>query len=257
MMALAKDSLPGSIPFLMVAFVVGLILLHRPPTRHWGHRWLLVLFIFYLGFSMPAVSLLLAAPLSMGFTPVQTLQAARGAWAVIVLDGATLRYGGDAGLLELPNESSALRALEAARVYRLLGAPLVMVSGGDPARERNWAPEASALRDALVKLGVPSQHIVLDSDSQNTRAHATNLVRLLRARNISDFVLVTSPTHMRRSIAAFRAIGSDPIPSPSASPIEGKRGWEAFWPSAKALRHTEEAMHDYFGLAYYRLFGWA
>jgi len=67
---------------------------------------------------------------------------------------------------------------------------------------------------------------------------------------------VTSRTHMRRSILAFRAAGSDPIPSPAQSPIEDMRGWEALWPSVAALQLSEQAMHDYFGWIYYRLRGW-
>jgi uncharacterized SAM-binding protein YcdF (DUF218 family) len=257
MMALLKDSLPGSIPFLLGSFLMGLILLQWQHTRRWGKHWLWGLFLLYLGFSLPAVSRLLAAPLAMGFTPVQTVAGALGAQAIVVLDSSTRRYGSDGGRLELVDDSSALRALEAARVYRLLDAPLVIVSGGNIVQEMNWAPEASTLRDTLVTLGVPSKNIILDSDSQNTRAHATNVSRFLQARRITAFVLVTSPTHMRRAIAAFNATGSDPIPSPSNSLIQGKRGWEAFWPSPKALAYTEDVMHDYFGLAYYYIVGWA
>lgn len=256
MMVLLKDSLPGSMPFLLIAFMLGLILLQWQRTRRWGHWGLWGLFLVYLGFSMPAVSSLLVAPLSWGFAPLKKVEEARGAMAVVVLDGGTERYQHSENLLEFPNGPSALRALEAARVYRLLGEPLVIVSGGDAERKQNWAPDASALRDALVALGVPRKRIVLDSDSQDTRAHAMNLVRLLRDRGISDFVLVTSPTHMRRSVLAFRIVGADPTPSPSASLIDDVRGCEAFWPSPRALLLAQQAVHDYIGLGYYALRGW-
>lgn len=255
-MSLFKDSLPGSIVFLLLAFMAGLLLTHRRRTRLWGQRWLCGLFFLYTGFSMPAGSRLVAAPLGWGFTPLQTAAEARGAKAIVVLDGGTLRYRDSAGLIELPNSSSVMRALEAARVYRLLGEPLVFVSGGDLGWKRDWAPEATAMRDLLVKLGVKPQRIILDSDSQNTHAHALNLVRLLKERGIPRFVLVTSPTHLRRSILTFRAAGADPAPSPSASSINNTRGWSEFWPSPEALLLTEQAMHDYLGLFYYRLRGW-
>lgn len=255
-MAQFKDSLPGSIVFLLIAFMVGLVLSRRQRTRFLGYRWLWGLFFLYAGFSMPAISRLVAAPLAWGFAPLQKVEEARGAKAVVVLDGGTLRYHDSVNLVELPNSASIMRALEAARIYRLLGEPLVVVSGGNLGRKGAWAPEAAALRDLLVKLGVKPQRVILDSDSQNTRAHALNLVKLLRKRGIPNFVLVTSPTHIRRAMSAFHAAGSDPIASPSALPFDGTHGWEAFWPSPQALLLTEEAMHDYFGLAYYRFRGW-
>lgn len=253
---LLRSSLPGSLSFQLVAFLIGLILLHRPRFRRWGLRWLWGLFLLYLGFSMPVVSHLLAVPLTWGFAPLQTMEEARGAEAIVVLDGATLRCYNDKDLLELPSGSSALRALEAARIYRLLGEPLVIVSGGDPAWRQDWAPEASVLRDTMVKLGVPFERIILDSESYNTRAHALNAVRILHDRGISNFVLVTSPTHMRRSISAFNTVGAAPIPSPPALPVDDKPGWEGFCPSSHALLSSEQTMHEYFGLAYYRLQGW-
>ncbi len=255
---LLKDSLPGSIPFLVLAFLVGLILLNSAYAHRWGQRWLWGLFLLYLGFSLPAASRLLAAPLGWGLTSLQNVDEARGAKAIVVLDASTDRYWhGPTLLIEMPSGASALRALEAARVYRLLGSDtLVIVSGGDPAATPGQADEASALRDALVKLGVSYEHILLDSDSQNTRAHAVNLVRLLRSRDISRFVLVTSTTHMRRALWAFRAKGADPIPSPSPSPIDNNQGWDAFWPSPKSLAHAQSAIYDYAGLLYYWFRGW-
>ena len=257
MIALLKELLPGSIPFLLIALMVCLILLQIPRTRRWGHRSLWSVFLVYLGCSMPVVSRLVAAPLAWGFAPLQSVEAGLGARAIVVLDGGVFRYDNRDSLLEFPNGQSVLRAFETARVYRLLGEPIVIVSGGNAMWNQNPAPTARALRDTLVRLGVSSEHIILDSNSQNTRAHALNVVRLLREQEISDFVLVTSSTHIRRSVATFRALGADPIPSPSAVSLDERLGWEGFWPSPRALLLTEQAMHDYFGLAYYRLRGWS
>jgi uncharacterized SAM-binding protein YcdF (DUF218 family) len=256
-MVLLKSSLPGSIPFLLIVFLVGLALATGQRTRRWGYCCLWSLFLLYLSFSIPVVSRLLVAPLNWEFEPVQTIEAASRVQAIVVLDSNTHRYYSSGGLLlESPDEISAYRALEAVRIYRMIGGQLIIVSGGNPAWKPDWAPEASALRDTLIKLQVPSEKIILDSDSQNTRAHAMNLGHLLRARGISDFILVTSATHMRRSIAAFRKEGFAPIPSPSAGPLDHIQGWEAFWPSPKALRQTEEVMHEYVGLVYYHFMGW-
>lgn len=255
MMMLFKSFLPGSIPFLLLVFLIGLLLLNMQRSRRLGLYWLWVLFLFCLVFSMPVVSRLLAAPLSWGFAPLQAENRISRVDAVVVLDGGTLHYEDDERLLEVPNEGCARRALEAARIYHLFGNPLVIVSGGRYSGGRRWGAEASALCDSIIKLGVPSDRIILDSSSVNTRAHAMNLVHILREKGVSSFVLVTSPTHIRRSVLAFRAVGLDPIPSPSTSIIDSMRGMKGFFPSPTAILHIQEAMHDYFGLAYYFLKG--
>ncbi len=222
-----------------------------------GKCWLWLLFITYLGFSMPAISRLLVSPLLWEHSPLKTAIDAQGAQAIIVLDGGTVRFRQDNEIsLELPDGDTVLRGMEAARVYRLLEEPLVFISGGTRAIESHWSPEASALREVLIKVGVPSDRIILDSNSINTRMHAVNLSKMLKERGITSFVLVTSPIHMRRSVLSFRAVGVDPIPSSSKTLLDDKTGWKAYWPTPKSLLFTEQMMHDYIGLVYYRLSGW-
>lgn len=255
-MELFKHSLPGSIPFLIVAFAAGLGLLRRVSTRRYGEVLLAGLFVVYVFFSVPVLSRMLAVPLEHGFEPLRTKAEIHGAQAIVVLDGGTFRYGDADRLIEFPNRASTLRALEAARLYRLMGNALVVVTGGAKNAEANWGPEASAMRDVLVRVGVPANTIVLDSGSLNTREHAVNVVRLLRERGISKFALVTSPTHIRRAVMAFKAVQADPVPSPSRSTLEYGSGWEKYWPSGEALLFTQEVMHDYLGLAYYHVRNW-
>ena len=97
---------------------------------------------------------------------------------------------------------------------------------------------------------------MIDSDSQNTREHAVNVVNYLERHNINRFVLVTSLVHMKRSVLTFREMGTEPVPSPSLSWVDEKRGLQAFWPSSQGLNYSEQVMHEYFGLIYYLLLGW-
>lgn len=255
-MELFKHSLPGSIPFLLVILAAGLALLKQTRTHRLGWTLLVGLFLSYVVFSIPMLSRLLAVPLEQGFEPVRTKFELGDVQAIVVLDGGTFRYKDGERLVELPNRPSALRALEAARLYRLVGTGLVVVTGGTANPRPGSGPEASAMRDTLLKTGIPESAIIMDSASNNTREHAVNVTKLLRERGISKFALVTSPTHIRRSVLAFKAEGADIIPSPSRSTLENGYGWEKYWPSEQALLFTQEVMHDYIGLAYYLFLNW-
>jgi len=256
MTALLKETLPGSIAFLSIAIVFGLLLLSRQRTSCWGRRWLWGVLVAYLVFSLPVTARWVAAPLAWGYTPLENRAIACEVRAVVVLDGGTGRFRNREEHMEIPLDTSILRALETCRVYRLMNDPLVIVSGGADHADPQWVPEASALREVLIKGGVPGTRIFLDSDSVNTRAHAVNLARILKERKIEQFVLVTSPSHMRRAIWAFQAQGAHPVPSPSHGSMDDQRGWRAFWPSTQALEFTQETMHEYAGIGYYLMKGY-
>ena len=111
------------------------------------------------------------------------------------------------------------RALEAARLYRDGVAPRVVVTrealpaGLTALRAAGVAlPEGDALtRTALVGLGVPSDAIVtLRRRNQSTASEARTIARWACARGLRSLVVVTSPSHTRRTRLVFAlALGPD------------------------------------------------
>ena len=153
--------------------------------------------------------------------------------------------------LSYPSEPSSLRIIEGARVFRLLGGlPLVVASGGT-AIDGQRAAEGNVMAEALVSLHVPRERIVVEDVSQTTYEQASNVTRLLKSRRIDRFVLVTSPTHMRRSVAAFRAQHADVVPS-VAAPFRERR-WKPpfFIPNEDSFHVSRSAVYDYVAIAYY------
>jgi uncharacterized SAM-binding protein YcdF (DUF218 family) len=256
-MTILKSMLPGSMAFLLIGLAIGLLLSRRAGrTGGWGRRWLVALTALYVLMSTPAGSLLIAKPLSWGFHPIARIEDAAGARAVVVLDGGTERCYSIAGVGEQPNATTLARALEAVRVATLIDAPLVVVTGGTNRPIPGAAPDGDMLRQAIVRLGVPADRVVLDPDSTSTRAHALSVTRLLRARGISRFVLVTSDTHIRRAAAAFRREGADLVASPASGCDRPAAHVWRIWPSSASLAYSEAAVHDYLGLIYYGIRGW-
>jgi uncharacterized SAM-binding protein YcdF (DUF218 family) len=146
--------------------------------------------------------------------------------------------------------------LEAVRVYRLLDEPLLVVSGGDTQRLDPARPEAHAYREAAQALGVPASRILVEDQSMTTRDEALLLKPMLVARGITRVVLVTSPTHMGRSLAAFRAVGLDPIPSAARQWSDNEVSLWSIKPTRRWLTVSDEACYNYMATMYYWMRGW-
>lgn len=250
---------PGSVPFLILGVIFGAVLLWGSSTaRRWSRRWLVALGLFYWAASVPIGADVLTAVVGYGYGPIVTADEARGASAVVVLDGGTARYAAAGREVTVVKTSSAFRALETARVYDLMDDPWVFVTAGSGEEGPETQHEGSALHDTLVGAGVPPERIVIDTTSRNTREHATHMEPLLRRRGISRVVLVTSLTHIRRSVWAFRAVGIDVVPSPAAvrSPDRSDWRWTQWWPRADALKISRDTVRDAMAVVYYGMLGW-
>ena len=246
--------LPGSLPLLLIAITLALVWWYWRPTAARSIRAALTaLVVSYWLLATPWVAGLLQNALAAGFEPIREPVEVQ---ALVVLAGGAdvLRAGGRS--LSLLSDASALRALEAARVFELVEPAWVIVSGG-PGRDPRQA-DSVPLRAALIELGVPAEVLVLDTSSRDTHDQAVQLQTLLAERGVERFVLVTSPSHMRRSMLAFQAVGLDPVASsaetdsrdPSrAPPLQ-------LVPSMDALQGSVEALREVLGLIYYWGRGW-
>ena len=181
---------------------------------------------------------------SIGYSPVEDQSALADVQAIVVLDGGTARYNREGEELAIVNRSSAVRALEAVRLYNKFQPSLVVVTGGAYASVGRM-PEGGAIREILLAAGVPASRLVLDSASRNTREHVVNISALLRAEGVKRFALVTSSVHMRRAIQAFSGTGVQAVPAPAPLEVPEIFPW---WPSTAALDRSLEASHEVFGL---------
>lgn len=249
---------PGSSGFFLTVLALGVLLLYgRERARRWGRRLLTALPLLYLALALPPVCDGLTWTLARDYRSLTDRQEAAGADALVVLsNGANVFAAGDLRLGEL-GVGSIFSVLEAARVYRLLRPRLIIVSGGIVDAEAQAGPEAEVLRDRLMGFGVPADRILLDTESRNTLEQGRNVAVLLRAQGAQQFVLVTSPEHMPRSVGVFRAQGLSPIASITGLRYGTRRGGsQTLRPSGFALAGSSEALYEMLALRYYRLRGW-
>jgi uncharacterized SAM-binding protein YcdF (DUF218 family) len=134
----------------------------------------------------------------------------------------------------------------------VLDRPWVIVTGlGNERRS-----EAQHMARDLKILGVAEDRIVEESQAANTRDHASFVPPLLKARGVSQFVLVTSQQHIARSLKAFQAAGLHPIPSTPEFYVGTGRPFEMYLPSEAALEASQAMIYDQLAIVYYWLRGW-
>lgn len=93
------------------------------------------------------------------------------------------------------------RAVKAVELFKNSRAPYILFTGGDRFGQRN-TPESIFLRDEAIRLGVPSESILIETISNHTKENVmcslTVLDRAIGLEKIKRLLLVSSPGHMRR-----------------------------------------------------------
>jgi uncharacterized SAM-binding protein YcdF (DUF218 family) len=135
--------------------------------------------------------------------------------------------------------------MEGLRLLEALPEARLVVSGAS--RDADRTPVALGYAEAARALGVnPARIVVLDTPVDTAReAYAVREALGAGAR----FLLVTSASHMPRSVRHFERVGLKPIPAPTHFRTGGGADRLSYWvPSAGNLGKTERAVYEYLGL---------
>lgn len=247
---------PTSPWFVIVGLAVALVLLYRKAWAPWGRRWLTAFLVVYWLLGTPFGAEWFAYPLTSRFAPIASRDQTAGAGVIVVLAGGSTTYRASREILELPSEPSVFRVMEAVRLYRLMDDPLVIPSGGIVNPSVQTRSEGDVMRDTLVRLGVPPDRIVVESEALNTVDHARRLKEMPQVGGGQPFVLVTSATHMWRAVRTLEAHGLKPIPAVAATSSERATAPSPWLPSGPAMRLSDAAAYEYAGSIYYWSRGW-
>ena len=104
----------------------------------------------------------------------------------------------------------------AAYLYKHGAADHILLSCGtiDWMGNDQGSPTAD-MRFILNALGVPDSAIWIEDQSRNTYENAIYSKNILANKGITEVLLVTSATHMPRSVALFQKAGMAVVPAPS------------------------------------------
>jgi len=217
--------------FVLVLILIGIILIFRKKRGKLGKILIILGILLYYLFSITPVADLIISPLEKQYQPVQKEELNKADKIVLLLGG---------------KESDVLRASEVLRLYNLQSA--IIISGRDPLSPK--IEEAKEVKDFLVERGIPSENIILEDKSRTTKESAENLKNLVVEE---PFFLVTSAYHMPRSMESFQKMGANPIAAPADFKIKESYDILDFFPNAENLRNSDIALHEYFGILWYRL----
>lgn len=243
-------ALPSNL--LSLLGIVGLLLLCTPWRRL--ASWLVVTSLAFLAIAgwSPLGNVLLL-PLEQRFAPCQPSR--RAPDGIVVLGGAIAPAVSQARGAVALNEAAERLTVTAALARRYPQARIVY-SGGSNALAGEAIAEAPFAVTELQALGVARDRITAEEQSRNTIENAVFSRLVAQPKPGERWLLVTSAYHMPRAIAAFRAAGF----AVEACPVDWRtRGaidaLTPFGSLSEGLQRTDEAVHEWVGLAAYRLAG--
>lgn len=167
--------------------------------------------------------------------------------ALVVLGAESEAYAPEYGGATL-GAFSLERTRYAAALARRTQLPVLCSGRAARDGERSVADQ---MADALGEWGIEARWI--EPCSTNTCENAERSAVLLQAANVRRIMLVSHAWHLARAVPEFERLGFEVVPAPTAFAGGTPLGALDFLPSAKGLRLSQLALHEWLGRAWYAL----
>jgi uncharacterized SAM-binding protein YcdF (DUF218 family) len=235
---------PMTLCLLLIA--AGLVLLWFSRRQRTGKVFVTLGFAVLTALSYASLTRSTLVDLERHYPPLVTLPADSGIRWIVVLGGGASPDPGIPPMARL-SEASLARVVEGVRLHRQApGSRLLLSGGGD-------GFEVTAMRALAEALGVAPEHTAIDRASQDTETQARNVKTMIQSERC---VLVTSGSHMRRSIGLFRSAGVDALAAPTHYTAQrGPLQPGDFFPGSHGLSFAERITYEYLGMAWAMLRG--
>ena len=237
------------LPLCLEILLFGLFLLWFTRRQKIGKIVVSIGVLLLMIFSIGIISNTLLRPLEYKYTPLLSLEDMHHVKWVVVLGGGHISDP-QIPITSQLSDASTTRLLEGIRLHNMLPESKIILSGGgfDP------VPNAKIMADVALSIGINKEDLVLESVSKDTKDEAMLIQKIVGK---DQFVLVTSASHMPRSVALFKKHGMHPISAPTDYFVKKHQRVSPaiFFPSAGDLYKTERAFHEYLGIAWAKLRG--
>jgi len=189
--------------FLLLLMTIGLALslfgYHRK-----GRLFLIPSLVAFLAIAFLPLDEWVARPLETRFPPWQ--DDGRPVDGIIVL-GGSVNLASSSAWNDLSLNSAADRLVAMADLARRYPSAKLVFTGGYGALTGRAISEADIIEQHITKLGLPTDRILYERQSRNTRENALFTKTMLNPKPTERWLLVTSAWHMPRSIGLFRKVG--------------------------------------------------
>jgi uncharacterized SAM-binding protein YcdF (DUF218 family) len=144
------------------------------------------------------------------------------------------------------------RIVTAVRLQKYLNIPIIVSSGKV---YKNSSPGALIAKRFLIDLGVEEGQIVIEDKSRDTYENAKYTRDICLRNGYKNPILVTSASHLKRSLLSFKKIGIDIVPYPANFRSKPSKNYQlySYLPRSNSLMTTSYALHEYLGILYYKL----
>ncbi|MEX2453120.1 MAG: YdcF family protein [Rhodospirillaceae bacterium] len=237
---------------IVVALVAGTALVYFPGSRRTGRRILAVTVLVLLAISVFPLGPRMIETLENRFpgNPVLPEQVA----GIIVLGGSVNQH------LTVARQQPALtegaeRLTEFIRLGYIFPQAKLVFSGGSGSIFDQSLKETAVARLFFEQMHFDADRVLYESESRNTHENATLSRDLVAPTPGETWVLVTSALHMPRAVGCFRQAGWNVIPYPVDYLTDGMGSFEAGFDPVSGLATLNRALHEWIGLAAYRLLG--
>jgi uncharacterized SAM-binding protein YcdF (DUF218 family) len=143
-------------------------------------------------------------------------------------------------------DSGLKRVLEGIIIYKQIkNSKLIFTGyGGDEV-----ISTAKMNENLALALGVQKENIILGEEAKDTQEEAYFTQKLVGDK---PFVLVTSASHIPRSMMLFKSLGLKPIAAPTAFYKDKFKGFFRL-PTVGSFQKSQIAMHEYWGILWSKL----
>jgi uncharacterized SAM-binding protein YcdF (DUF218 family) len=138
---------------------------------------------------------------------------------------------------------------------RYPGARIVFTGGPEKDPATGELGQTGVAKSLLASVGIDPARITYEEASVDTCDNASNTKALVQPRAGENWVVVTSAMHMPRTMACFRAAGWEVIPQPANYQVVLGGIDAGTFLIADNLTLLDTALHEWVGLAFYRLTG--
>lgn len=168
--------------------------------------------------------------------------------AYVVLGGGSI----ESDMSVEPTRGALKRVVKGVELYNENPKP-IYISGGK--LFGSTESEAEIYKDLMIKLGVPSQDIIVEGESRNTLENAKFIKKNLE-RNVESIGLITSAIHMPRSMYTFKKEleGVNIIPFKCDFLHNKKDSFiHNYIPRYDNLMNSNSILWEYVGIVYYKI----